>query len=125
MLVQAREQASIAEVDDIEWKEANVENIPFEEGVFDVVLSSLGHMFAPHPQVAINKMLRVTKPRGRIAFSTWLAELVNGKLFDAIAKFITSSSPSSSKSSSPASASPSQWRIPQVIEKTSCRRQQL
>jgi ubiquinone/menaquinone biosynthesis C-methylase UbiE len=109
MLVQARQQASIAEVEDIDWTEANVENIPFEDEKFDVVLSSFGHMFAPHPQVAINEMLRVTKPGGRIAFSTWPAELVNGKLFDVIAKYITSSSLSS--------ASPSQWGIPQVIEK--------
>lgn len=116
MLVQARQQASIAEVDDIDWKEANVENIPFEDEKFDVVLSSFGHMFALHPQVAINEMLRVTKPGGRIAFSTWPAELVNGKLFDMIAKYITSSSPSSASSNS-SSASPSQWGIPQVIEK--------
>jgi ubiquinone/menaquinone biosynthesis C-methylase UbiE len=106
MLVQAREQASIAEVNDIEWKEANLENLPFEDEKFDVVLSSFGHMFAAHPQVAIKEMLRVTKPGGSIAFSTWPAELVNGKLFDIIAKYIASSS-----------SSPSQWGIPQIIEK--------
>jgi hypothetical protein len=54
-------------------------------------------------------MLRVTKPRGRIAFSTWPAELINGKLFDIMTKYITNSSNSS--------VSPSQWGIPQVIEK--------
>jgi SAM-dependent methyltransferase len=111
LLVQAREQASIAEVakDEIDWKEANVENLPFEDEVFDVVLSSFGHMFAPHPEIAIKEMLRVTKPRGRIAFSTWPAELINGKLFDIMTKYITNSSNSS--------VSPSQWGIPQVIEK--------
>ena len=110
MLVQAREQASIAEVNNIEWKEADVENLPFEDEKFDVVLSSFGHMFAPHPQVAIKEMLRITKPGGRIAFSTWPAELLNGKLFDIIAKYTASSSSFSSNS-------PSQWGIPQVIEK--------
>ena len=109
MLVQAREQASIAEVNDIDWKEANVESLPFEDEKFDVVLSSFGHIFAAQPQVAIKEMLRVTKPGGRIAFSTWPAELVNGKLFDIIAKYIASYSSSSS--------SPSQWGIPQIIEK--------
>jgi ubiquinone/menaquinone biosynthesis C-methylase UbiE len=97
MLVQAREQAYIAEINDIEWKETNVENLPFEDEKFDVVLSSFGHMFATHPQVAIKEMLRVTKPGGRIAFSTWPAELVNGKLFDIITKYIASSSPSPSQ----------------------------
>jgi ubiquinone/menaquinone biosynthesis C-methylase UbiE len=111
LLVQAREQASIAEIgkDEIDWKEANVENLPFDDKVFDVVLSSFGHMFAPHPEIAIKEMLRVTKPGGRIAFSTWPSELVNGKLFDVMAKYIISSSNSS--------ASPSQWGISQVIEK--------
>ena len=33
-------------------------------------------------------MLRVTKPGGRIAFSTWPFELVNGKLFDVMEKHL-------------------------------------
>jgi ubiquinone/menaquinone biosynthesis C-methylase UbiE len=90
LLVQAREQASIAEIgkDEIDWKEANVENLPFDDKVFDVVLSSFGHMFAPHPEIAIKEMIRVTKPGGQIAFSTWPFELVNGRLFKAMAKHL-------------------------------------
>jgi len=89
-LTQAKEQASIADVEEIEWIEENVESLPFEDEIF-VVLSSFGHMFAPSPKVAIKEMIRVTKPGGRIAFSTWPFELVNGKLFDVMAKYITAS----------------------------------
>ena len=90
LLVQAKEQASLAEVEDIEWKEGNVEDLPFEDESFDVVLSSFGHMFSPHPEVAIKEMLRVTKgDGGRIAFATWPAELANGRLFAAIAKHMS------------------------------------
>ena len=94
LLTQAKEEASLAEVDDIEWKEGNVEDLPFEDESFDVVLSSFGHMFAPHPEVAIKEMLRVTKSGGggRIAFATWPAELANGRLFEAIAKHMPNSS---------------------------------
>ncbi|MGN6623080.1 MAG: class I SAM-dependent methyltransferase [Candidatus Nitrosocosmicus sp.] len=53
LLTQAKEQASIADVGDIEWREANVENLPFEDEIFDDVLSSFGHMFAPNPKIAI------------------------------------------------------------------------
>lgn len=89
LLAQAKEQASVAEAgNNIEWNEANVEDLPFEDRVFDVVLSSFGHMFAPHPQAAIKEMIRVAKPGGCIAFSTWPFELVNGKLFKAMAKHI-------------------------------------
>jgi len=70
-LAQAKEQASIADVEDIEWREANVENLPFEDEIFDVVLSIFGHMFAPsHPEVAMKEMIRVAKPGSRITFST-------------------------------------------------------
>ena len=57
LLAQAKEEASLAEVEDIEWKEGNVKDLSFEDESFDVVLSSFGHMFSPHPEVAINEML--------------------------------------------------------------------
>ena len=47
LLVQAKEEAALAEVaDGIEFREANVENLPFEDNTFDVVLSIFGHIFA-------------------------------------------------------------------------------
>ena len=88
LLPQAKDQAILAEVDDIEWKESDVESLPFEDKVFDVILSNFGHMLRPHPQIAIKEMIRVTKPGGCIAFSTWPFELVNGKLFEAMAKHL-------------------------------------
>ena len=68
----------------IEWQEADAEALPFPDDSFDVVVSQFGHMFAPRPAVAIGEMLRVLKPGGRIAFSTWPPELVIG-LVDALA----------------------------------------
>jgi hypothetical protein len=43
-------------------------------------------MFAPHVEIAKEKMLGVTKPGGYFAFSTWPFELVYGKLFKAMSK---------------------------------------
>jgi hypothetical protein len=45
------------------------------------VVSQFGHMFAPRPDVAIGEMLRVLKPAGTIAFSTWPPELFIGNTF--------------------------------------------
>ena len=88
MLTQAKAEATLAEADDTEWIEGDAEDLPFEDSSFDVVLSSFGHMFAPHPKVAIGEMLRVMEPGGRIAFATWPPEHANGKMFEAMAKHI-------------------------------------
>jgi ubiquinone/menaquinone biosynthesis C-methylase UbiE len=124
LLAQAKEQAILAEVDeDIKWKEADVENLPFEDEVFDVVLSSFGHMFAPHPEVSIKEMVRVTKPGGSIAFSTWPSEIVNGKLLKAMAKHLPANTNSiysdnqSEQKQQPTSPSPIQWGSPELIHR--------
>ncbi len=115
MLTQAKAEAALAEAKDIKWIEANVEDLPFEDNTFDVALSSFGHMFAPQPDVATREMLRVTKPGGRIAFATWPPEHANGRMFDAMAKYIPNlSSPSNSPIHPP---SPMQWGNPDVVKK--------
>ena len=78
LLDRARENAQIANVK-VEWTEADVEQLPFGDGEFDAVLSQFAHMFAPRPQVAIAEMLRVLRPDGTIAFSTWPPELLVGR----------------------------------------------
>jgi SAM-dependent methyltransferase len=80
LLGRARENASIAQVE-IDWHEGDVEELPFDDAAFDVVLSQFGHMFAPRPDVAVCEMLRVLKPGGTIAFSTWPPELFIGRTF--------------------------------------------
>ena len=80
LLARARENAELAEVD-IDWHEGDVEQLPFADGTFDVVVSQFGHMFAPRPEVALAEMLRVLKPKGTIAFATWPPELFTGRMF--------------------------------------------
>lgn len=87
LLEVARENASIAEVS-IEWHQGDVEALPFGDGGYDAVLSQFGHMFAPRPEVAIAEMLRVLKPGGTIAFSTWPPELAIGRLFEMAMSFL-------------------------------------
>ena len=80
LLKVARENAEITGAD-VEWHEADVEQLPFDDRQFDVVLSQFGHMFGPRPDVAIAEMLRVVKPGGTIAFSTWPPDHFIGRLF--------------------------------------------
>jgi SAM-dependent methyltransferase len=86
LLERARENGQIAGVG-VEWREGDAEQLPFEDAAFDVVLSQFGHIFAPRPEVVTREMLRVLKPGGRIAFSTWPPELFVGRMFLLIGRY--------------------------------------
>lgn len=86
LLEQARENSHISGAQ-VEWREADVEALPFADGEFDVVISQFGHMFAPRPEVATAEMLRVLKPGGRIAFSTWPPDHFTGRMFALTARY--------------------------------------
>ena len=88
LLAQAKESATLAGHDDIAWYEGDVEALPFPDASFDVVLSQFGHMFAPRPEVALSEMLRVLKPGGTIAFATWPAEQLIGRLFSLNSRYV-------------------------------------
>lgn len=78
LIVAARESAEIARVK-VDFHEGDAEQLPFPDAEFDVVLSQFGHIFAPRPEVATAEMLRVLKPGGTIAFSTWPPEHFTGR----------------------------------------------
>jgi SAM-dependent methyltransferase len=84
-----------------------VEQLPFTDSSFDVVVSQFGHIFAPRPDVAIGEMLRVLKPGGTIAFATWPPELLVGQLFALNAKYLPPPPPGISP--------PVLWGDPHVI----------
>lgn len=87
LLERAAQNAAIAGVD-VDFVEGDVEALPYADGEFDVVLSQYGHMFAPRPALAIGEMLRVLKPGGRIAFSTWPPEMFTGRLFGLVSRYL-------------------------------------
>lgn len=86
LLADARRNADVIDAD-IDFVEGDVEAMPYPDASFDVVLSQFGHMFAPRPAVAVAEMLRVLKPGGRIAFSTWPPELGIGRLFALVGSY--------------------------------------
>lgn len=48
------------------WKEGDAEALPFADGEFDCVTSSLGAIFAPNHRAVADEMLRVCRPGGTI-----------------------------------------------------------
>jgi SAM-dependent methyltransferase len=106
LLARAHENAAIANVS-IDFHEGDVEKLPFENDEFDVVLSQFGHMFAPRPDVAIGEMLRVLRPGGTIAFSTWPPEMIVGRTFALAASYAPPPPPGVSP--------PPQWGDPNIV----------
>ena len=106
LLERARENARIANVE-IEWLEADVEQLPFSDAEFDVVVSQFAHIFAPRPEVAVSQMLRVLRPGGTLAFATWPPELMVGRTMALSARY--------APPPPPGIAPPVAWGDPQII----------
>ena len=72
---------------ELEWAEADAENLPFEDESYDVVMSSIGAMFAPHHQAVADELVRVCRPGGTIGLLSWTPEGMLGHLFKTIGPF--------------------------------------
>jgi ubiquinone/menaquinone biosynthesis C-methylase UbiE len=51
---------------ELEWVQADAESLPFDDGEFDVVTSSVGAIFASDHQAVADELLRVCRPGGTI-----------------------------------------------------------
>ena len=82
-----RARAAAAGVE-LEWVEADAHGLPFEDGSFDTVISSIGVMFAPFHQKAADELVRVCRPGGTIGLLSWTPEGMIGALFRAMGQFM-------------------------------------
>ncbi len=73
------------------FEEADAELLPFEDASFDVVVTLIGAMFAPQPQLVAQELLRVCAPGGTIAMANWTPQGFVGQMFKAVSKFIAPS----------------------------------
>lgn len=85
LLERARERAA-AERLEVEFVEADAQDLPFEDAGFDVTISVFGAMFAPDQAKTASELLRVTKPGGRIGMANWTADGIVGEMFQVIGK---------------------------------------
>jgi len=56
---------------DIVFREANAEQLPFDDGVFDAVVSNYVVHHLARPEVVFREISRVLKPGGRFVFVVW------------------------------------------------------
>lgn len=67
---------------------ADAEQLPFEDGAFDAVVSTFGVMFAPNQRVAAGEMVRVCRRGGRIGLANWTPDGFIGQLFKALGRHV-------------------------------------
>lgn len=71
MIEIARSRAGETGLKNVEFREADAENLPFEDGSFDVVLCHLGLIHFTDRMKALKEMGRVLRPDGDLAISVW------------------------------------------------------
>ena len=70
------------------FREADAENLPFADGSFDAVLSTVGVMFTPDQQRAAEELARVCKPGGVIALANWTPGGFVGRIFKTLGRYL-------------------------------------
>jgi SAM-dependent methyltransferase len=107
LLEVARAKAN-AEALPIDYQLGDAENLPFENGAFDAVVSTCGVMFASRPDAAAAEIARVCRKGGRVALTTWLSDGNLFKMFQVMKRYMPAPP-------SPAPASPFEWGRPERV----------
>jgi ubiquinone/menaquinone biosynthesis C-methylase UbiE len=71
-----------AEGYDVEWLEADAEDLPFEDDRFECVGSVFGAMIAPRPDVVSRELFRVVRPGNTVGMTAWTPESRASEMFE-------------------------------------------
>jgi SAM-dependent methyltransferase len=80
LIEQARARAQ-AENLDARFDEGDAEMLPYPDGSFDIVVSLIGAMFAPRPELVAAELKRVCRPGGKIIMGNWTPSGFVGQMF--------------------------------------------
>lgn len=105
LIDQARARAA-SENHDIQFDVGDAEALPYRDTEFDLVVTLIGAMFAPRPDLAASELKRVCKPGGRIVMGNWTPEGFIGKMFKVVSKYVAPS---------PLMESPLKWGQSDVV----------
>jgi SAM-dependent methyltransferase len=101
LIATARDKAN-AEGLPITYQIGDAEDLPFETGAFDAVISTFGIMFASRPEDAASELARVVRKGGRIALTTWTSDSTVFQMFLVMKRYMPAPS-------GPAPRSPFEW----------------
>lgn len=72
----------------IEILQGDAESLPFPDASFDAVLSFIGSMFAPRPDLVASEMARVCRPGGQMIMGNWTPSGFVGQMFKIVGKHV-------------------------------------
>jgi SAM-dependent methyltransferase len=72
----------------VDWLQGDAEELPFEDGSFDCVLSTFGIQFAPRHEVTASELARVCRAGGAIGLCNWTPEGQVGELFRIMGRYL-------------------------------------
>jgi ubiquinone/menaquinone biosynthesis C-methylase UbiE len=72
----------------INFDQGTVEEVPYADGKFDVVMSMFGVMFAPRPERVVAELARVTRRGGRVALANWTPDGFVGQMLKAHVAYV-------------------------------------
>lgn len=72
----------------VAFREADAEDLPFDDGSFDAVTSTFGVMFTANQEAAAGELIRVCRSGGRIGLANWTPESFIGQLFRTIGQHV-------------------------------------
>lgn len=75
----------------VSFDEGDAESLPYRDAQFDAVVSLIGAMFAPRPDLVAAELTRVCRSGGVIAMANWTPDGFVGQMFKAISKHIAPS----------------------------------
>jgi 2-polyprenyl-3-methyl-5-hydroxy-6-metoxy-1,4-benzoquinol methylase len=87
LVEQARARAK-AENLDAHFDEGDAEMLPYEDNSFDLVISLIGAMFAPRPDLVAAELKRVCRPGGKIIMGNWTPSGFVGQMFKTQGKHV-------------------------------------
>jgi SAM-dependent methyltransferase len=72
----------------VDWQIGDAEALPYDDNMFDRVLSALGVIFAPRHAVAAHELVRVCKPGGVIGLVNWTPAGQVGQLLQLMGRYL-------------------------------------
>jgi SAM-dependent methyltransferase len=89
VLVETARERAAEEGVEVDFEVGDAEDMTYDDGSFDVVLSTCGVMFAPDHEAIARELARVTKPGGRLALACWQPETGMHDVFKMMGPFLS------------------------------------